>query len=226
MRIQPGAISLMLVVGLALHAVVPKRTDKKLYMCVIVTVCAVLLCIPRSFSEFSNYAVTQLSPAKPASSTSTDVTFPYPRSEADAKALANQLLDIINKLGASEQSGEVFMHAVLHKVRSTSSYYGIPFPILQHATLTGTAPFPVHSAVTRISWHSLDLQLPNSVTSIKRHIFSLDIPATAQLALLFILLYHTIRLVHFHRIKRRHHNRLAKNLCPHCAYPIPTSPPT
>jgi len=147
--------------------------------------------------------------------------FPYPHTDAEVRAIAAEIISVTERVGTTPLDGDFEIYAELSGARPTHTAYGIPFPILQHTTLTAITPFPPHRTAAHFSWHTFDLQLPNTATATTRHILSLDIPALAQLTLLLILTYHTIRLIHYRILKRRHHQRLTKNLCPLCAYPAP-----
>lgn len=147
--------------------------------------------------------------------------FPYPHSDAEARAIAAEIVSVTERVGTTPLDGDFVILTEFSGARPTSTLYAHPFPILQHTTLNSTTTFPAHSLATHLSWRTFDLQLPNNPTATTRHILSLDIPALAQLIVLLLITYHTIRLIHYRILKRRHHKRLNQNLCPLCAYPAP-----
>ncbi len=176
---------------------------------------------PQQSDRTTYKAIVSVIPSWAIGGTPDKQGFPYPRTDAEARAIAAEVVNVTERVGTTPLDGDFVILAEISGARPTHTLYAHPFPILQHTTLTSTTPFPPHRTAARLSWHSFDLQLPNTATATTRHILSLDIPALAQLILLFILTYHTIRLIHYRILKHRHHNRLHQNLCPMCAYPAP-----
>lgn len=155
--------------------------------------------------------------------------YAVPNSEEDARMLARALLRDCDHLDA--QLLERFDAPLELNLDSTSilrhdyTAFGRPFPFAMLSKLT-TAGFPRRElGFALFGWNAV-LQLPNAENATTRRVFTLNIPAAVALVLLLVSLYHVIRHARTVILYRRLRHRQNRNLCPHCAYPIPTPPTT
>lgn len=150
---------------------------------------------------------------------------PMPVTPGEAVSFASALCERISR--QSEITSEAVLYLVAESaqhVAEMSSSYGRPIPLLE-THRWNAREFPAASASITIDTNQIAFRWPNKQGARLRHAILISLPGIALVVVFYSSAYSIIRFVQHKAPSRRQQRRLAKDLCPHCAYPIPTTTP-